>query len=61
MVEPVIIGDCQLYLGDCFEILPTLDIAKVNVVITDPPYRIKGKGGRTGSNQRINNINETSS
>lgn len=52
MVEPVIIGDCQLYLGDCFEILPTLDIAKVNVVVTDPPYRIKGKGGGLGSNRK---------
>jgi hypothetical protein len=22
MVEPVIIGDCTLYLGDCMDILP---------------------------------------
>lgn len=38
MENPVIIGDCQLYLGDCLEILPTL--AKVDAVITDPPYGI---------------------
>ena len=31
-----IIGDCQLYLGDCRDILPTLP--KVDAVITDPPY-----------------------
>ena len=30
------IGDATLYLGDCMEILPTLD--KVDAVITDPPY-----------------------
>jgi site-specific DNA-methyltransferase (adenine-specific) len=32
------IGDATLYLGDCMEILPTL--AKVDAVITDPPYGI---------------------
>lgn len=30
------IGDATLYLGDCLEILPTLD--KVDAVVTDPPY-----------------------
>jgi len=33
-----IIGDATLYLGDCLEILPTLD--KVDAVITSPPYNI---------------------
>ena len=33
-----IIGNATLYLGDCAEILPTLD--KVDAVITDPPYGI---------------------
>ena len=32
------IGDTTLYLGDCMDILPTLD--KVDAVITDPPYGI---------------------
>lgn len=31
-----VIGDATLYLGDCMDILPTLD--KVDAVITDPPY-----------------------
>jgi len=31
-----VIGDATLYLGDCLEILPTLE--KVDAVITDPPY-----------------------
>ena len=32
------IGNATLYLGDCREILPTLQ--KVDAVITDPPYGI---------------------
>jgi site-specific DNA-methyltransferase (adenine-specific) len=35
-MNPVIIGDAALYLGDCMDILPTL--GKVDAVITDPPY-----------------------
>lgn len=31
-----VIGDCTLYLGDCLEIMPTLD--PVNHTISDPPY-----------------------
>jgi len=38
MVEPVIIGNATLYLGDCRDILPTL--GKVDAVVTDPPYGI---------------------
>ena len=37
-MNPVVIGDATLYLGDCMEILPTL--GKVDAVITDPPYGI---------------------
>lgn len=43
-MKPVIIGDATLYLGDCMDILPTLD--KVDAVITDPPYGIN-KDGQT--------------
>ena len=38
MAEKVIIGDAELWHGDCLEILPTLD--RVDAVITDPPYGI---------------------
>jgi site-specific DNA-methyltransferase (adenine-specific)/modification methylase len=38
MNNPTIIGDATLYLGDCMDILPTLQ--KVDAVITDPPYGI---------------------
>lgn len=34
--RPVVIGDAQLYLGDCLKILPTL--GPVDAVVTDPPY-----------------------
>ena len=42
-MTPVIIGDAQLYLGDCLEILPTL--GKVDAVITDPPYGHNNNNG----------------
>ena len=35
-MKPERIGDAELYLGDCLEILPTL--GKVDAVVTDPPY-----------------------
>jgi site-specific DNA-methyltransferase (adenine-specific) len=47
-----IIGDATLYLGDCSEILPTLD--KVDAVVTDPPYADKThKGARTGNGNDV--------
>lgn len=39
-----VIGECELYLGDCREILPLLP--KVDAVVTDPPYGIGEGGGR---------------
>ena len=41
-----IIGDCVLYLGDCREILPTLE-GQYAAICTDPPYGI----GITKSNR----------
>ena len=38
MAKKVVIGNAELWLGDCLEILPTLQ--KVDAVITDPPYGI---------------------
>jgi DNA modification methylase len=40
------IGDAQLWLGDCREILPTL--GQVDAVVTDPPY---GIGEAAGANK----------
>ncbi len=47
MPNPVQIGDCNLYLGDCLEILPTLE--PVDAVVTDPPYGL-GDWNNRGSN-----------
>ena len=38
-MKKVIIGDCELYLGDCRDILPTL--GKVDHVFSDPPYGVE--------------------
>jgi len=35
--------DYTLYLGDCLEVLPTLEAGSVDAVITDPPYGISHK------------------
>lgn len=44
--EPVTIGNATLYLGDCREVLPTLDNG--HAVISDPPYGICTNTDRTG-------------
>lgn len=50
----VTIGNAELYLGDCLEILPTLP--KVDAVITDPPYGMEFQSNyRTVKHQRIEN------
>lgn len=36
IVREEIIGDCRLILGDCLEVLPTLD--RVSHTISDPPF-----------------------
>lgn len=40
-----VIGNCELYLGDCRDVLPTL--GKVDALATDPPYGVSftGKSG----------------
>jgi DNA modification methylase len=45
-----VIGDCRLILGDCRDLLETLE--PVDCVITDPPYGINKDGQKrtTGGN-----------
>ena len=33
-------SDVQLILGDCLEVLPTLEAGSIDAVVTDPPYGI---------------------
>lgn len=42
-MEREVIGDCVLFLGDAAEIVPTL--ARVDVVVTDPPYGVNRSEG----------------
>lgn len=35
-----VIGSCELYLGDCLEVLP--NIGRVGAVVTSPPYNLGG-------------------
>ena len=44
--EKVIIGNAELWHGDCREILPTL--SKVDAVVADPPYGVNGGSGTMG-------------
>ena len=55
MTQPVIIGDCTLYLGDCREIMPTL--GKVDAVVTDPPWGIGELSGTISKLRNKNNYN----
>ena len=50
IVEKVVIGNAELYLGDCLKIMPTL--GRIDAVITDPPYGLGKKlaGGTWGVN-----------
>jgi len=44
-------GSAKLWLGDCLEVLPTLDKGSVDAVVTDLPYGIscvKGSSGKQG-------------
>jgi len=44
-------GQHRILLGDCLEILPTLDTSEVAAVLADPPYGLGiGKKGSVGSN-----------
>lgn len=57
-----VIGDCELYLGDCLDVMPHL--GKVDAVVTDPPYgytefNITRTGGTWSKKyQRDNTITE---
>lgn len=48
------IGECDLYLGDCLEVMP--ELGRFDAVVTDPPYGIADKWqGGFGSKHGWNN------
>lgn len=40
MAEKVVIGNAELWQGDCLEVMAELPPMSVDAVITDPPYMI---------------------
>jgi len=50
--EEVQIGDCRLILGDCREVLPTLQ--KHDLLLTDPPYGIGADKGKKSDPRPFN-------
>jgi len=52
-MQPVIIGDATLYLGDCMDVLPTL--GRFDACITDPPYGIGENSAKVASRSRTHN------
>jgi len=48
----------QLYLGDCLDILPTLEAGSVDAVVTDPPYGIGESGKRNVTRSNLAAVKE---
>jgi site-specific DNA-methyltransferase (adenine-specific)/modification methylase len=46
-------GSIKLYLGDCLDVLPTLEAGSVDAVVTDPPYGIFACGGKWGRKEEL--------
>ena len=50
MTKPEVLNECvTLYEGNCLDVLPTLDRATIDAVISDPPYGIHHKSNRASS------------
>ncbi len=54
MIEPVILGNCTLYLGDCLEVMQQRPDKSVDAVITDPPYGLNTKSSFKGKTGKLN-------
>ena len=50
-MEKVVIGDAELYCGDCRDVLPTM--GHVDALVTDPPYGIGEAAGKNKSRSHL--------
>ena len=57
-MNPVIIGNATLYLGDCLELLPSIR-KQVDAVVSDPPYGIGYVHSGHGGNRRLKAASNT--
>lgn len=47
-MNPVTVGNCELYLGDCLKVMKTIPDASVDAVVTSPPYdKLRTYGGHS--------------
>lgn len=46
-----VIGNCELYLGDCMELMATMPDKSIDLAIVDPPY---GGGGTLPPQLQVN-------
>lgn len=52
-------GSVRLFLGDCIEVLPTLEEGSVDAVVTDPPYGIGYEHRRVTSGKWVTKHHNT--
>ena len=50
-MERVTIGNGVFYHGDCFDVMRSLPDGSVDVIVTDPPYRVISGGTKSGLSQ----------
>jgi site-specific DNA-methyltransferase (adenine-specific) len=43
-MEPVVIGDATLFLGDCIEVMTGMEANSLDAIVTDPPYLLNFMG-----------------
>jgi site-specific DNA-methyltransferase (adenine-specific) len=64
MLKKETTGNCELYLGDCMELMASLPDKSIDLAIADPPYGLGEDGGdkhrrRKGQNPAINFTKKT--
>lgn len=64
MLDKVEIGDCIIYLGDCYEVLKEIDDKFITLVHSDPPYVVHSGSQKSelfetkGINKQLDNLKE---